>query len=174
MQSQHPSVVWGISDISLGGRALLECVGSADLEMLNNVQEPIFLTERRQEIINITLYFRELVSEIHGCRVSPEHTLSVQRRILFDLEGQKGEKVNYRNPQITCCASYWEKLRAKLRGVPGHFGTVEDTETHSFCSKSFSLHMNVPASDGQQVHSSGGSAGKPGNDRKTQEDRSAF
>jgi hypothetical protein len=58
--------VWGRPDINPRGRTLLEYLVSSDLEILNQGEEPTFLTERRHEIIDLTLCFGELVSEIHG------------------------------------------------------------------------------------------------------------
>jgi hypothetical protein len=51
-------VVWGSSDINPRGRALLEYIRSTDLKILNQGKVPIFLTERRQEIIDLSLYSR--------------------------------------------------------------------------------------------------------------------
>jgi hypothetical protein len=89
-----------------------------DSETLNQGGEPTLFTKRRQEITDLTVCSRELVSEVHGWTVSPEQSLSDYRHILFSLMGQQEKKANYRNPQTTCCASYWEELRDKFHGFP--------------------------------------------------------
>jgi hypothetical protein len=88
-------------DISPRGRPLLECPGCTDLEILNRGEEPTFLPERRQEIVDRTRMFRELVNEIHGWRMLLEPSLLNHTHILFNLVGEQEEKVNYRNPWTT-------------------------------------------------------------------------
>jgi hypothetical protein len=85
----------GSSGINPRGTALLEYLGSMNLETLNQ-EEPTFFTDIGQEIlvIHLTLYSWELVNDVHTRRVMPGLLLD-HRHALFSPAGEQ-KKVNYR------------------------------------------------------------------------------
>jgi hypothetical protein len=119
------------SDINPRGRVMLVYMGTMDLVLLNQGDNPTFLTKRKQMGIDSTLCSRELMREVCGWRVSLEPLLSDYRHILLSLAREEEERANYRNPQTACWASYGGRgieIRGKLECFVVHFGTMEDTE----------------------------------------------
>lgn len=112
------NTIWGSNDTNRRGEALLEFLASTELEVLNRGNEPTFVTPRRQEVIDITLCSRGMVSEISGWKVAEEDTLSDHKYIEFCIGADRTPAPMFRNPKRANWHEYREGLRRKLRASP--------------------------------------------------------
>jgi hypothetical protein len=70
-----PIMSWGSSDVNPRGRDLLEHMGTMDLELLNQGDQPTILTERLHEAIVLILCSNKLARYVCRWRVLPELSL---------------------------------------------------------------------------------------------------
>ena len=97
---------------------MLQYLHTTDLELLNRGNSPTFVTQRRQEVIDITLGSQSVIPLIKNWRVSTEPSLSDHRHIRFNLDpAPRLEKSWYRNPRNTDWDAYRRTLSGKITGV---------------------------------------------------------
>ncbi|XP_043479878.1 uncharacterized protein LOC122509713 [Leptopilina heterotoma] len=121
-------VVWGSTDINDRGRRLLDFLLDTDLDILNQGNEPTFVTVNRKEVLDITICSKSFCDGVRDWRVSDEDSLSDHRLITFRLESKDREQEWGRNPRSTDWASYSEDLKASMACFPTSYGTMEELE----------------------------------------------
>ena len=108
---------WGSTNCNSRGEALMEFLGSSNLEILNRGNEPTFSNAVRQGVLDITLVSYGLLDNIADWEVSSEPSLSDHRHILFNLRGSVPAPL-IRNPRGTNWGSFRTDLRRGLEGGP--------------------------------------------------------
>ncbi|XP_043474038.1 uncharacterized protein LOC122506107 [Leptopilina heterotoma] len=121
-------VVWANTDVNDRGRRLLEFLIDTDLEILNQGNEPTFVTVNRKEALDITICNKSVWSGVRDWRVSDADSLSDHRLITFRMESKDREHKWVRNPRSTDWASYIEDLKASMECFPTSYGTYEELE----------------------------------------------
>jgi len=94
-------VIWGSSDVNQRGESLLEFILNNNLEILNVVNVPTFVTRVRSEVLDITLSSRSVASHINDWHVSPEESMSDHRIIRFNIGLNLEYSERKRNPRNT-------------------------------------------------------------------------
>ncbi|XP_008217413.1 uncharacterized protein LOC103318064 [Nasonia vitripennis] len=89
------------------------------MDFLNTGSRPTFRNAVREEIIDITLAFRNVWSEVMDWRVSKEVSMSDHQHIVFRLK---------RNPRKINWVGYREELKAKISSFRVTYETTEDID----------------------------------------------
>ncbi|XP_043485244.1 uncharacterized protein LOC122513075 [Leptopilina heterotoma] len=116
------------TDINDRGRRLLDFLLDTDLDILNQGNEPTFVTVNRKEVLDITICSKSLCDGVRDWSVSDEDSLLDHRLITFRLESKDREQEWGRNPRSTDWASYSEDLKASMACFPTSYGTREELE----------------------------------------------
>lgn len=119
---------WGSTDINDRGAVLLEYINGTQMDIVNQGNEPTFITSNRREVLDLTLASMNIRGYIHGWKVEQEPSMSDHRTITFGIQCKK-PKVEYkRNPKETNWETYTVELAERLRTLKGRYGTDEDLE----------------------------------------------
>lgn len=120
---------WGSTGVNPRGSSLLQYLYTTDLEIINRGNSPTFVTQRRQEVIDITLGSRSVIPLIKNWQVSTEPSLSDHCHIRFNLDlALPVEESWYRNPRDTDWDAYRRTLLSKLTRVTQP-RNIEEIET---------------------------------------------
>ncbi|XP_015916748.1 uncharacterized protein [Parasteatoda tepidariorum] len=106
--------VWGSSDCNQRGDVLMEHILHFNLYVLNEGNEPTFVTCNRREVIDLTLCNSSSVDYVTDWKVSGAVTASDHQLITFSIKGLSGLKV------VTSTSSprrvpWWSSEHSKLR-----------------------------------------------------------
>lgn len=88
MDANAHHICWGSSDTNFRGKELLEYFTNTSLVVLNNGNEPTFITKTRKEVIDLTLSTTKLANSITDWLVSKEVSMSDHRLIEFSINCQ--------------------------------------------------------------------------------------
>ena len=122
------NITWGSTNDNPRGNALLEFLVSKDLLLLNQGNEPTFVTGRRREVIDITLVTARSLDVIKGWHVSNEPSASDHRYIEFELQNFGKKAAPYRSPRDTEWASYRSQLQQGLTSVKTNLQDIVDID----------------------------------------------
>jgi len=106
-------VVWGSSDTNKRGECLLEFILNYNLEILNEGNEPTFITSNRSEVIDITIATPLISKNIKNWRVDGRPSGSDHQNIRFILNSNIGLERRFRDPMRT----NWKKFQEELVGL---------------------------------------------------------
>ena len=120
--------VWGSTDCNRRGDELLEEILVYNLFLLNQGNEPTFITRNRKEVIDLTVCNNQCISYIKDWRVSNEETLSDHRLINFSITGPMIIKQDYRNPRKTDWGSYIADMEEATSRICGKLSSIADLE----------------------------------------------
>ena len=111
---------WGSTDVNDRGSYLFEFLHETDLMVCNVGNVPTFVTEQREQVIDITLASYELLNKVKEWKVQTEETShSDHRLITFELHmSTPVVAVEFRNVRKTKWSEYREKLQQCVPGVP--------------------------------------------------------
>ena len=73
-------------NINERGTTLLEYITSTQMDVLNQGNEPTFVTANRREVIDLTLATMNIKDKIHGWRVEDEPSMSDHRIPSFGIK----------------------------------------------------------------------------------------
>lgn len=107
-------IIWGSSDTNRRGELLAEYLSTTSLDIQNKGNEPTFVINRRQEVLDITLATQEFSNRIKDWIVSSEETLSDHREINFSIDCAVPPSVLFRNPRNTDWGIYSNMLKSKI------------------------------------------------------------
>ena len=108
--SNAHNVAWGSKDTNARGSQVMDFIVVKDLHILNEGNEPTFVTSIRSEVLDLTISSRQLQHKINNWRVSDEITLSDHRLITFEFFSAIGTVSMTRNPRKTDWNQYLERL----------------------------------------------------------------
>jgi hypothetical protein len=92
---------WGSTDTNCNDAALLKYIAYSNLEIVNQVSQPTFGTQDREQVIDITLSSANTWQEIVNWRVSNEVFLSDHRIIRLRMSADPKVPHEYRNSSFT-------------------------------------------------------------------------
>lgn len=121
-------IVWGSTDVNDRGESLLEYISSTELNIHNKGNSPTFVTERREEVIDITLSSPDVSDQVLGWHVSPQWTASDHKWLEFDLVSDEVEPKMFRDPSKTDWDKFLEKLSESRQSRTSRFETQEGVE----------------------------------------------
>ncbi|XP_014249818.1 uncharacterized protein LOC106666849 [Cimex lectularius] len=118
--------VWNSTNTNKRGEKLLEFLITNDLSIINKGSEPTFVTNRRPEVIDITLFTRCVSNRIVNWAVSEEISNSDHRHIYMEItQVDKTCKVG-RNPRNTDWGKYSGLLeRSALTSIANIKSTLD-------------------------------------------------
>jgi ribonuclease HI len=114
--SNSHCTAWGSRETNKRGQELAEYLSTTDLQILNEGEEPTFVTSRSQQIIDITLANRMGAPLVSNWRVDDADSMSDHRYICFDVAVPKMGRVEYRNPKATDWIRYQQQVQHALAG----------------------------------------------------------
>lgn len=120
--------LWGSSDINMRGEKLAEYLATTMLDIQNIGNEPTFVTQNRQEVLDITLTTQNFSERIRNWAVSCDDALSDHREINFQVDCEVQPGALYRNPRNTDWSIYNKILQSKIGKVKKHLLTVNTTK----------------------------------------------
>lgn len=104
-------VLWGSTDVNQRGSALLEFLLLENLFVANQGSIPTFVTEVREEVLDLTICNSTAIAKLSDWKVSREESLSDHRHILFKFAGiPEQQKVLVKDPKKTNWALFKETL----------------------------------------------------------------
>ena len=105
---------WGSTNVNDRGDALLEYILGTDLTVCNQGNRPTFVTQNREEVIDVTLSTMNVQHCVTDWRVSRKDTYSDHRKITFVLDCQPTRvATKYRNVKSTDWEKYLNLLERK-------------------------------------------------------------
>jgi ribonuclease HI len=119
---------WGSTDCNARGNSLMDYIASENLELLNQGNEPTFITRVRKEVLDITLMNQYLTGYVQNWRVSDEPSLSDHRHIRFSWAVSPPKPVPYRNPRKTDWTRFQKHLERLVGGRLVPIRNPEDVE----------------------------------------------
>ena len=116
--------IWGSTDCNSRGDELLEDILFYNLCLLNQGNEPTFITKNRKEVIDLTVCNNTCFPFIKDWRVSSEITLPDHCLINFSIAGPTVIAQDYRNPRKTNWGSYIAEAEDMTSRVSGKFSSI--------------------------------------------------
>ena len=107
--------MWERSDCNNRGEALLNFLGTTNLDILNVGCKPTTRNSVREEVLNISLASGRVGTRIRSWRVLEEVSMSDHRHITFELTDVKQKSSLWRNLKKTGWAGYDKELVAKVK-----------------------------------------------------------
>ena len=83
--------------------------------ILNEGNEPTFVTSARREVLDITFVSNRLYPRVIKWEVSEEECGSDHRILIFDIRKLSMEEIKYRNPKSTDWEFYRKMLGSKWK-----------------------------------------------------------
>ena len=93
------NTVWGSTNTNSRGIKLLEFIVANNLLLLNNGDDPTFVTTQRSEVIDLSIVSQRAARYASNWYVSPEESLSDHRRIHFEISNPTIVLEEFRNPR---------------------------------------------------------------------------
>ena len=93
------NTVWGSTNTNSRGIKLLEFIVANNLLLLNNGDDPTFVTTQRSEVIDLSIVSQRAARYVSNWCVSPEESLSDHRRIHFEISNPTIVLEEFRNPR---------------------------------------------------------------------------
>ena len=111
------NVAWGSTNTNKRGEALMNYIYTTNLIIANFGKNPTFETKTRKEVLDITLFSHTLCTLIRNWKVSNEETFSDHKYLQFELDMEKTQKWEYRNPRRTDWKKYNETLTKEFTQI---------------------------------------------------------
>lgn len=112
--------LWGSTNINKYGIELPEFPATTDLEVLNRGNTPTFVTQTRNEVLDVSFASRGFLDRINNWHVSDNETQSDHKEINFNIHiGPQDCKI-FRNPRNTDWIKFGSFLEAFLGVEPKH------------------------------------------------------
>lgn len=118
MDANAHHVAWGSSNTNKRGESVMELICSNNLFVLNNGNDPTFVTATREEVIDVTVCSMDLVPEISSWNVWNKESMSDHRYIRFNMGTHCVRPKCSRNPRSTD----WDLYRHNLACALSHWG----------------------------------------------------
>jgi ribonuclease HI len=124
--------VWASSDTNERGELLLEFLMTNNLCILNQGNEPTFVTSNRSEVLDLSFCTQFIESKIANWCVTDEITLSDHRLIYFEIDYNCNYEEYYRNPKKTDWKMYNFNLSEKLMSINSDNILLNKSELDSY------------------------------------------
>lgn len=128
MDANSHHTTWGSTDINRRGENLLDFIISKNLEILNQGNEPTFMTKTRKEVLDITLASPRIKPQITRWQVSKEPSLSDHRHVYLEISEIARRMEVCRDPRRTCWEKYRESLSVKSQNIIKELKNSTDIE----------------------------------------------
>lgn len=122
---------WNSSNINKRGEHLYNYLMNHDLNVLNQGNEPTFVANGREEVLDLTICTHNLIPLLTNWHVSNEQSLSDHRHICFQLNKNILSLEAPCNPRRTNWALFSGLMETEARNFPVNFNTTQEIESAS-------------------------------------------